>query len=57
MSLEMDLENNDLMEIFKKLNPTHISQKRSQNMAYAIYIMILTVFAKKNRVWKQERNN
>jgi hypothetical protein len=50
MSLEMDLENNDLMEIFKKLNPTHISQKRSQYMAYAIYIMILTVFAKKNRV-------
>lgn len=46
--MKIDLDNNHLMKIYKKLNPTNISKKRSQNMAYTIDIVIFTAFAKKN---------
>lgn len=47
--MEIDLENNDFIEIYKRLNPTYLQQKTSQNMAYSELIVIFDAFAKKNR--------
>ncbi|MEI6672828.1 MAG: hypothetical protein WCL02_05915 [bacterium] len=46
--MEIDLENNDFIEIYKRVNPTYLQQKTSQNMAYSELIVIFDAFAKKN---------